>query len=323
MRHFMNGKIMRIAILGAGGVGGYFGARLAASGYDVTFVARGRHLEAMRSKGLRVESATGNISLDKVNVVGSASDVGDVDLVFVTVKLWDTDEAAQSLIPVVAKGAAVISFQNGVGKDEVLRKYLPPESVIGGVSFISSIISQPGVIAHSGTMQKLVFGEYDGSQSARLVALQAACEKAGIDSEISADIQRIIWEKFVFLVGLSGTTTATRKPIGVIRDNPNTRALLLEVMQEVVSVGQAKGVALPVGFAQNRLSFCDTLPASMTSSMHNDLERGNRIELPWLSAAVAELGAQRNVATPCNRTIANILSPYVAGEESHRSGSVS
>jgi len=313
---------MRLAILGAGGVGGYFGARLAAAGCDVTFVARGRHLDAMRSSGLRIESATGNISLEKITVVADARDVGEVDLVFVTVKLWDTDEAAKSLASVVAKGAAVVSFQNGVQKDEVLRKYLPQESIIGGVSYISSTIGKPGVIVHSGTMQKLAFGEYDGSQSVRVMALHAACTKARVDAEISDDIQRLIWEKFVFLVGLSGTTAATRKPIGVIRENPNTRALLLDVMQEVVDVGQAKGVALPGGFAQSRLAFCDTLPASMTSSMHNDLERGNRIELPWLSGAVADQGEQLNVATPCNRTITNILSPYVLGDGS-RSPSIS
>jgi 2-dehydropantoate 2-reductase len=304
---------MRIAVLGAGGVGGYFGARLAASGCDVTFIARGRHLEAIRAGGLRVISASGNVTLNDAKVVGSVSEVREADLVFVTIKLWDTEEAARSLAPLVERGAAVVSFQNGVQKDEILGKHLPQRAIIGGVSYISAVIGEPGVIVHGGTMHKLAFGEYDGSRSQRVAALYEACVKAGFDAEISADIRRLIWEKFVFLVGLSGTTSAVRKPIGAIRENAQTRALLLDVMREVAAVGRAKGVALPEGFAEQRLAFCDTLPASMTSSMHHDLERGNRLEVPWLSGAVADLGAQLNVPVPCNRVIADILAPYAGG----------
>jgi 2-dehydropantoate 2-reductase len=306
---------MRIAILGAGGVGGYFGARLAAAGCDVTFIARGKHRQAMLERGLRIESPLGNLTLKDVKVVGTSAEAGEVDLVFVAVKLWDTDDAGQALIPLVERGASVVSFQNGVQKDETLRRYLPAASIIGGVSYIAAVIGEPGVIVHSGAMQKLVFGEYDGSRSARVSALYDACQKAGIEAEISDDIERLIWEKFVFLVGLSGMTSAVRKSIGAIRENPRTRALLLEVMQEVVAVGKAKGVALRDDFAQNRLSFCDTLPASMTSSMYNDLQRGNRLELPWLSGGVASLGEALNVPTPCNRVIADILSPYTDGGE--------
>ncbi len=312
---------MRIAILGAGGVGGYFGARLAAAGCDVTFIARGKHREAMLERGLRIESPLGNLTLKDVKVVGSSSEVGEVDLVFMTVKLWDTDDAARSLIPIVARGASVVSFQNGVQKDDILRKYLPAESILGGVSYIAAVIGEPGVIVHNGTMQKLVFGEYGGSRSARVVALHEACRKAGIEADISDDIERLIWEKFVFLVGLSGATSAIRKPIGVIRENAKTRALLFDVMREVVAVGKAKGVALADDFAEGRLSFCDTLPASMTSSMYNDLQRGNRLELPWLSGGVAEMGAALNVPTPCNRVIADILSPYADGDETARGAS--
>ncbi len=305
---------MRIAILGAGGVGGYFGARLAAAGCDVTFIARGKHGQAMRERGLRIESPRGELMLKDVKVVGSSFEVGDVDLVFVTVKLWDTDEAAESLVPLVERGASVVSFQNGVQKDDTLRKFLRPESIIGGVSYIAAVIGEPGVIVHNGMMQKLVFGEYDGSRSARVTALFDACRKAGIEAEVSDDIERLIWEKFVFLVGLSGMTSAVRKPIGAIRENVKTRALLLDVMREVVALGKAKGVALPDDFAENRLSFCDTLPASMTSSMYNDLQRGNRLEVPWLSGGVVQLGETLNVPTPCNRVIADILSPYAGGD---------
>ncbi|WP_207003617.1 2-dehydropantoate 2-reductase [Trinickia mobilis] len=304
---------MKIAVLGAGGVGGYFGARLAAAGYDVTFVARGKHLEAMRRNGLRVSSPLGDLVVETPKVVEDVSAVDKVDLVLVAVKLWDTEAAAKSLKPLVDQGAAVLSFQNGVHKDEILAKYVPKASIIGGVCYIAAVISEPGVIAHSGAMQKLVFGEYDGSRSVRVEAFYQACVKAGITAEISDNIGRLIWEKFVFLVGLSGTTASIRKSIGPIRENPRTRAFLLQVMDEVVAVGRAKGVDLPVNFAEDRLAFCDTIPATMTSSMHQDLERGNRLELPWLSGGVAEFGAQLNIPTPKNTAIADILELYAAG----------
>ncbi|NPT47968.1 2-dehydropantoate 2-reductase [Paraburkholderia sp. 1N] len=306
---------MKIAVLGAGGVGGYFGARLAAAGFDVTFVARGKHLEAMRTNGLRVISPLGDVTVEDPKAVDDISKVGTVDLVLVAVKLWDTDTAAQSLKPLADQGAAVLSFQNGVHKDEILTRYLPEKSILGGVCYIAAVISEPGVIAHSGTMQKLTFGEYDGTQSKRVQTFYEACQKAGITSEISENIRRLIWEKFVFLVGLSGTTASIRRPIGPIRDNPRTRALLLDVMREVVAIGRAKGVDLPADFAEDRLQFCDTIPATMTSSMHHDLERGNRMELPWLSGGVSEFGAQLGIPTPKNTTITQILELYAAGSK--------
>ncbi|APR40453.1 ketopantoate reductase family protein [Paraburkholderia sp. SOS3] len=298
---------MKIVVFGTGGVGGYFGARLAQSGCDVTFVARGRHYAAIKAHGLRIESPLGNFTLEAPRIVEHIGAVQQADLVIVAVKLWDTDEAARSLAPLVSRGAAVVSFQNGVQKDETLGKHLPRESIIGGVCYIASVISSPGVITHSGTMQKLVFGEYDGSRSARVQAFHAACEKAGIAAEIADDIERLIWEKYVFLVGLSGTTATIRRPIGAIRTHARTRAFLFDVMHEVVAVGRAKAVRLPADFAENRLAFCDTLPEGMTSSMHHDLENGNRLELPWLSGGVASLGEALNVPTPRNRTIADIL----------------
>jgi 2-dehydropantoate 2-reductase len=186
--------------------------------------------------------------------------------------------------------------------------------LLGGVSYIASVISEPGVVTHSGTLQKLVFGEYDGRRSQRVETFLAACVKAGITAEISDNIRRLIWEKYVFLVGLSGTTSSVRKPIGPIRDNPRTRAFLLEVMREAVAVARARNVDLPADFAEDRLAFCDTLPPTMTSSMHQDLERGNRMELPWLSGGVSELGAHLNIPTPKNDAITDILTLHAAGK---------
>ncbi|MGP8432473.1 ketopantoate reductase family protein [Paraburkholderia fungorum] len=304
---------MKIAVLGAGGVGGYFGARLAASGSDVTFIARGKHLEAMREGGLRVISPLGDVTIRDPKVVDSVDHVDEADLVVVAVKLWDTETAAKSLKTLADRGAAVISFQNGVHKDEALAAHLPANSLLGGVSYIASVISEPGVVTHSGTLQKLTFGEYDGRRSQRVEDFFAACVKAGITAEISDNIRRLIWEKYVFLVGLSGTTSTIRKPIGPIRDDPRTRVFLLEVMREVVAVARAQKIDLPLDFAEGRLAFCDTLPHTMTSSMHGDLERGNRMELPWLSGGVSELGAQLNIPTPKNDAITDILTLHAAG----------
>lgn len=306
---------MKIVVLGSGGVGGYFGGRLAAAGSDVTFVARGAHFEALRQDGLKITSLLGDVHIPKVNVVKTIAEVSDADLVMVGVKLWDTEDVAVSLKPIAQGGAAIISFQNGVQKDDILREHVPPEAVMGGVCYIAATIAGPGVIAHAGTMQRLVFGEYGGRTSARGEAFLAACKKAGIDAEFSDSIERLIWEKFVFLVGLSGTTSKFSTPIGPIREDTGKRAILLETMREVVAVGRAKSVPLRPDFAEDRLAFCDTIPATMTSSMQVDLERGNRLELPWLSGAVVDLGAQLGVPTPANSAIVEVLMPYEQGKK--------
>jgi 2-dehydropantoate 2-reductase len=308
---------LRIVIFGAGGVGGYFGARLAAAGNDVTFVARGAHFEAMRAHGLHVISPLGDVSLPNVKVVDKVARVEHADFVFLAVKLWDTPRAVPELFPLAERGAAVISFQNGVQKDETLLKFLPPPSVMGGVSYISAAIQEPGVIQHFGPIQNLVFGEFDGARSQRVLELFSACESAGIGARISNEIEREIWEKFVFLVGLSATTATMRKPIGAIRSNARTRGFLLDVMRETVSVGRARGVALPENYANQRLEFCDTLPAEMAASMYQDLLRGNRLELPWLSGCVAELGEQLGIPMPRNTAVTDILALYVDGHKSN------
>jgi 2-dehydropantoate 2-reductase len=304
---------MRIAVMGTGGVGGYFGARLASAGHEVAFVARGRQLEALRAKGLRVESPLGDLHLPAVEVTDQPAEIGPVDLVLFTVKLWDTLEAAESVKPLLGGNSAVVSFQNGVVKDDILRDSLGAGHVIGGVTYIAATIAEPGVIRHSGTLQKLVFGEYDGSLSPRVRQFRDACADSGIDAETSEKIEQTIWEKFVFLVGLSGTTSLARSPIGPILSNPRSRAFLHDVMAEVVQVALAQGVPLPADYADERLAFTDTVPASMTSSMHHDLEQGNRLEVAWLSGDVVERGARLGVTTPCNRAISDILSIFSDG----------
>lgn len=303
---------MRIAVMGSGGLGGYFGARLALGGADVHFIARGQHLTAMRSEGLRIEGPE-PMHLASVQATDDPRTVGPVDLVMFCVKLWDTDTALEQIRPLVGSDTAIVSFQNGVLKDNYLRGAYDPTQILGGVGYVATTIARPGVIRQTGPMQRLAFGEFDGRRSARAEAFLAACLAGGIKAEISDAIEREIWEKYVFLVGLSGTTTTMRTTIGPIREHPQTRAFLNDVMREVVAVGRAHGVALAVDQADRAMQRADTVAYEMTSSLHHDLERGNRLEVRWLSGGVVELGQARNVPTPLNRAIADILALRAGG----------
>lgn len=305
---------MKIAVMGSGGVGGFYGGRLAHIGCDVGFVARGSHLEAMRSRGLTIENEPqGDIHVPRIKVTDDPRALGPVDLVIIAVKLWDTEAAAKAIAPLVRDGTAVLSLQNGVVKDDILREHFGNEAIMGGVGYVATHISRPGVIHQTGTMQRLVFGEYDGKRTKRAEALLDALVKAGIQAELVPDIRRTLWEKYVFLVGLSGTTTAMRSRIGAIRTNPRTREFLFDLMRETVAVGRALGVALPENYAEERLAFADGVPADMTSSMHHDLERGNRLEVEWLSGGVVKLGEKAGIATPANRAVWDILALYAEG----------
>ena len=302
--------------MGSGGVGGYFGARLQQGGADVTFIARGAHLAAMRESGLSIESAHAPIHLPKVKATDDPATIGPVDIVLFSVKLWDTESAARSLKLIVGPHTGIISLQNGVQKDDVLRGVFGADAVMGGVAYMATTIGRPGVIVQTGTMQRMVFGEYDGHRSPRAEALLAAAKSGGINAEISDDIRRAIWEKYVFLVGMSGATTSIRLPLGPIRSNPHTREFLLDLMRETVAVGRAQGVNLPPDFADQRMPFIDQLPADMTASMHHDLQRGRPLEVRWLSGGVAEMGAAAGVPTPINRAVYDVLILHADGQGS-------
>jgi 2-dehydropantoate 2-reductase len=305
---------MKIAFMGAGGIGGVWGARLASVGCDVSFVARGAHLSAIREHGITIENETlGNLHVATVAATDNPATIGIADVVVIAVKLWDTDVAVEAVRPMVGPETAVISLQNGVIKDDILRHSFGPQAVVGGVGYVAAHIARPGVIKQTGAMQRCVIGEYDGRRSSRVEALHAALLKTGIKAEVSDDIRRTIWEKYVFLVGLSGSTSAMRSTIGPIRENPRTRAFLYELMKETVAVGRADGVNLPENYADERMAFADTLAPDMNSSMHHDLASGNRIELPWLSGGVVDLGAKLGVPTPANRVVCDVLALHVEG----------
>lgn len=304
---------MRVAFMGSGGLGGYFGARLCEGGADVHFIARAKHLEAMRGQGLRIEGPE-PIHIPRVNATDDPGEIGVVDFVMLCVKLWDTELALQQIRPLIGAGTTIISFQNGVLKDQYLRAAYEDSQIMGGVGYVATTIDRPGVIRQTGPMQRLLFGEFDGSRSPRGQALLTACLAGGIKAELSENILREIWQKYVFLVGLSGTTTTIRKPIGPIRENPQTRAFLLDLMREVVMVGRAHGVDLAEDYAELRLQLADDVAHDMTSSMHHDLERGNPLEVRWLAGGVVELGQRKGVPTPLNRAIADILVLHAAGK---------
>ena len=304
---------MKIAVMGAGGVGGYFGAKLAASGEEVHFIARGTHLEAMRKDGLQVSSANGDVLVKPARATNDPATVGPVDLVMIAVKLWSTGDALRDAKTMVGPGTAVVSFQNGVVAVDAIATAYGKERTLGGVANIGAVIEKPGVIRHTGTMAILSVGELDGKASPRVKAFVDACTKAGVQTRPSDDIEKTIWEKYVFLVAASAMTSLTRLPLGAVREDPDTRALTRQIMSEVVAVGKAKGVRLESDLADKLLERLDSMPREMVASMLGDLERGNRLELPWLSGGVVEMGKTLGVATPANGFVVAALKHYING----------
>ena len=301
--------------MGSGGVGGFYGGRLANAGCDVTFVARGAHLAAMREHGLLIENeAQGNILVNPVTVTDDPVSAGTPDLIIFAVKLWDTEAVARALKPIVGANTAVLSLQNGVVKDDILGAVFGEKALLGGVAYVGTHIARPGVIHQVGTLQRLVFGEYDGKKSARAEALLAMLLRAGIQAELSDDIRRTLWEKYTFLVGLSGATASMRTTIGPVRENAQTRAFLYDLMKETVAVGRALGVALAENYADDRLKFADSVPGTMDSSLHHDLKNGNRLEVEWLAGGVVQLGKKAGVPTPCNRAVWDVLALQAQGK---------
>ena len=304
---------MRIAVLAAGGVGGYFGARLAAAGEEVHFLARGRHLAALRERGLTLESAKGNLHLHPLRVTDDPRAIGPVEAVLFAVKLWDTETGAAAALPLLGPDTAVISLQNGVDSTTRLGPILGPGHVMGGVAYIGSTIAEPGLIRHTGTMARILFGELDGRESARGQAFLAACRKAGIDAALSSDITRDLWAKFAMLASFSGLGGVTRLPMGPIRGEPATLELLMGAIKEVTALARAKGTELGADFIARQAAAIAAIPAEMKPSLLVDLERGNRLELDWLSGAVARLGEEAGVATPIHHFIASALKPHAKG----------
>jgi 2-dehydropantoate 2-reductase len=297
--------------MGSGGVGGYFGARLAQAGNPVSFIARGRHLEALRSKGLTLKSALGDAQL-KVRAFQDPREAGEADVIMFAVKLWDTEGAAEQIRPVAGR-AVVIPFQNGVESIERLGTVLGAERVMGGSAYIATRIAAPGVVEHTGTMARLRFGPVLPSQRRAAQALFEACKAAGIDAELTNDIVLVNWEKFAFLVAVSGTTALARAPLGVVRTDPDLRWMFEQAMRETWTLARRRGVKLADDFVEKQMAFLDTLPPEMRASMLHDLEAGNQLEAPWLCGAVVRMSAQAGLEAPVNRAVYAALKPFVNG----------
>ncbi len=304
---------MKIAIFGTGGVGGYFGARLAQAGEDVHFVARGRHLDAIRNAGLRIESPLGDAAVDPAQATDDPARIGPADVAMVAVKLYDTDDAARAMAPLVGPQTMVVSFQNGVTSGDVFSQAFGGDRVIGGSTSIAAVIKEPGVIAHTGTMATIAFGEWDGRPTPRTRALLEAFEKADVDATLAEDINAVIWSKFVFLAAFSSITSMFRLPMGPILEDPEKRAMFQGALEETFAVATAKGVGLADDLVAKRMEFSAGLPAKMYSSMYHDLMAGKRLELPWLSGAVVGMGRELGIETPNHKAFAEALAAHIEG----------
>lgn len=295
---------MRIAAMAAGGVGGYYGAKLAAAGHDVFFIARGAHKAAIEANGLKVESVNGDVHIAKANVTDDPASIGPVDVVLFAVKLWDTETAAEACRPLLGPQTRVITMQNGVDSYERIAPIVGAERAVPAVTYVVTVIDRPGVIKQDSKFQSIICGAHDNRPDAPLAAFVEAAKAAKIDITLSDNIERDRWHKFIFLSATSGATAVTRMPMGPILADPDTRALFHNIMRETLKVGQAKGVKLADTFADERLAFADGhVPASMKASMANDLDRGNRLELDWLAGQVSRLGKELGVPTPVNDTV--------------------
>ena len=298
--------------MGSGGVGGYFGGRLAAAGADVTFIARGEHLAALRARGLRIESPAGNVHVQRVNAVEDPSSVGPVDLVFFTLKLYDTEAGLRQIAPLVGPNTIVVSFQNGVESVETMTRAFGRGHVAGGTTYVAAVISEPGVIRHT-AMGRLIFGPLDSARVPILDELLDASKSAGFEGVLTDRIMVDIWEKFARLTVFSGMTALARAPIGQVINDPELLAMLESALHESIAVARGRQVPLPGRMFDEVVAALRTLPPHAKSSMLEDLERGRPLELPWLSGAVVRIGEAVGVPTPTHRQIVALLRPHVAG----------
>jgi len=304
---------VKFAVFGAGAVGAYIGGRLAEAGQDVAFIARGSHLAAIRENGLRVESPNGDMHIHPARVTDDPADIGSVDYVLFAVKLFDTEAVARACAPMLGADTTVVALQNGVDSESAIGAIVGPERVMGGTVYIASVVAEPGVIRQTGQFAKVIFGEMDGSSSTRGAQLEMACREAGLDVTFSLAVETEIWMKFIVLAALSGVTTATRKPVGLLRTDLDTRALFEKAIAEAVAVGRARGVVLPDDAAARQMATIDGFPETMVASMLHDLDGGRRLELDHLSGAVCRLGRETGVPTPVHDVLYAVLKPYLMG----------
>jgi 2-dehydropantoate 2-reductase len=301
---------MKFLVLGTGGVGGYFGAKLANAGEDVWFIARGRHLDAMKQNGLKVNSAKEAFTVPPQNISGNAADAGQVDVILFCVKSYNTEEAARQIIPRIQKNTVIISLQNGIDNEELIRRIIPTGTVYGGVAYIYSTITAPGEITRYEGPAKIVFGPLDNKLSDQAHRIHDAFLHAGVSADLSSNIQQELWKKFIFITGVSGITALTRLTLGELLANPETRQLIRSAMEETKAVA----IASDISFDPNLIdTFFDTLGKfknDTRSSLYFDLANGKPMELEALAGTVVRLGERLSIPTPIQKTIYASLLPY-------------
>ncbi len=301
---------MRIAVFGAGAVGGYFGGRLAQAGEDVVLIARGEHLKAMQMHGLHVESIEGDFTVDPVQATDDPGEVGLVDAVLVAVKAWQVPQAAREMRPMVGPDTFVVPLENGVEAPSQLGVVLGEHHVLGGLCRIISTLVEPGHIRHAGIRPTIAFGELDGRNSRRVERLYEAFERTeGVTPTIPPDVRVAMWEKFLFIAALSGVGAVTRAPVGMLRSLPQTRRMLKDAMEEILAVADAHDVALPRESVAETMGFIDGLPPDGTASMQRDVMAGRPSELESQNGAVVRLGREAGVETPLHAFIYASLLP--------------
>ena len=304
---------MRIAVIGAGGIGAIYGASLAKAGAEVIFVTRGAHLAAIRERGLKIEGDRGETHVSPAHATDDPANIGTVDVVLLCVKLWDVETAGMAIRPIVGPETGVIPLQNGVDAHERLIPILGRAAVMGGTAFVTGSIVAPGVVRQTGTYQRMTFGELDGGMSARGERLAALCATAGFEGVLSRDVLVPIWDKFTMLVPLANVNALTRVPLGKYRADPDTWSLVESSLGENVAVGRAESVDLAPDAVEHGIAVIRSMPDHHMTSMGNDLLRGNRLELPWFAGKVVELGRKHGVPTPVNSFVYAALKLYANG----------
>lgn len=303
---------MKIVVMGTGGVGGYFGAKLARAGETVTFVARGDHMRAIKASGLKVVSATEGEFVVRSPATDDPSYIGGADLVLFCVKSYDTETAARAIAHVVGSETAILSLQNGIDNEEKIESVVGGGRVLGGAAYVFAIIESPGVIRHA-SGGKIIFGEMDGRESDRARRILATLQGAGIDAVPSTDIQRILWEKYLLIIALGGMTALTRCPVGVIRSLPQTRGMYRTLLEEAESLAKASGIQPAPDAVERALRLLDRLPPGEHSSLHYDLTHGKRLELEALQGHAVCLAGKLGVPVPAISAVYAALAPYVDG----------
>jgi 2-dehydropantoate 2-reductase len=299
---------MNIVVIGAGGVGGYFGGKLAQAGFNVTFVVRGKTLEAIKTNGLQVKSITGDFVVHP-KVTDTISEIKNPDVIILGVKSWQVDAIVIQLKPVITKHTIILPLQNGADNADRLRSILPKENVLAGLCKIVSKIEDPGVINHFVFEPEIVFGEYDNTMSERVKALKEVFDKAGFNNKISENIHLDIWKKFLFIATISGIGAITRSVFGVIREDEDLRQIVYQTANEIVAVANAKGIALTNGDIEMTLKVIDNLDYNTTASMQRDIMEGRPSELENFNGYIVKTGKELHITTPTNAFIYHCLLP--------------